>query len=471
MKGKIAYRFLFNYILMFFLSIIITIVVFILTGFANDVISKNLMKNYYTAEQLMQDNYLDIPYLEVIEDGGGVQVINSDLQVVLSKGIDTINAKVLTETEWTEFLSNSKEIGTPYSYSISYNEKGNYWLIVTFPTSIRIDVAIAHNELYVSRDTEVVWGVIVAVIMLYLLLLALVTVIYARITSISFVKPLKLLYQSAKQLEAGDYSARVEVKTKGEIGELGEVFNLMAKKIEDEIALRVKSEANRKQLILDISHDLKNPLSSILGYAEQLQNPIALPEEKRREYIKIIYENGIRLNGLINDLFEFSKLESGEYRMALEQTDLCEFIRTELAVLLPILEASEFSYDFIIPEKQMVVSIDKKQLDRVIFNLIHNAVRYNPKGTNIRIEVVQKENMVEIKIKDNGIGISREDAKHIFNAFYRVDSSRNSEKGGTGLGLAIAAKIINAHGGTIELFTAIGEGCEFVLTLPFIEKI
>lgn len=470
MKGKIANRFLINYLLMFIISILITIVVLILTDFANDVISKNLIKNQYTANDLMRDDYKAIPYQEVVSNGGGVQVINSKLEVVLSQGIDTINKQNLTMVEWSDFLTNSKRLGIPYSYTISYNEKEKFWLIITFPTSVRIDVAIAHNELYKSKDTQAVYGVIIAVILFYLLLLAIVTLIYSRLTSISLVNPLKKLYLGARQLGEGNYATRVEINANNEIGELGHIFNHMAEKIEKEIDLREKSEVSRKQLILDISHDLKNPLSSILGYTEQLKNNMELSEEKCREYLKVIYDNGIRLNGLINDLFELSRLESGEYKIVLEKTDICEYVRMELAVLLPMLEASEFAYEFFIPEDEIYVLADRKQLSRVLHNLIQNAVQYNPKGTNITIEITRKDGVVDVKIIDNGIGISKEVATHIFEPFVRVEPSRNPETGGAGLGLSIAEKIMNAHGGSIELITDVEQGCEFILHFSELAK-
>ena len=197
MRGKIANRFLVNYVLMLFISILITFMVFALTDFANDLINKNLMKNNYTAEQLMKDDYKLINYDAVLENGGGIQIINSGLEIIVSEGIDTFGKNKLSVAEWTDFLANSKEIGVPYSFDIEYNAAGDYWIVVTFPTSIRIELDIAHNELYPSKDMQNVGGFIVAIVLFYLLSLAVVTVIYSRITSIGFVDPLKKLYQNA----------------------------------------------------------------------------------------------------------------------------------------------------------------------------------------------------------------------------------------------------------------------------------
>lgn len=466
MRGKIANRFLVNYVLMFFISILITIMFFALTSFANDVISKNLMKNNYTAASLMKDDYRAIPYEEVLENGGGIQIIDSDLNVVLSEGIDTIGKSKLTMAEWTSFIAESKRIGVPYSFDIAYHQTGSYWIVVTFPTSVRIDINIAHNETYPSKDMQAVAGFIAAVGLFYLLSLALVTVIYSRITSIGFADPLKKLYQGAKRLGDGDYSARVDIKTKNEIAELGQIFNAMAERIEKEISLREGSEENRKKMILGISHDLKNPLAGIMGYAEQcLKNP-DLPDEKKQEYIRVIYDSCVRVNGLINDLFEYSKLESSEYKIEPVGTELCEFLRQELAVLLPLLDSAGFLYDFDIPEDEIYADVDPKEMSRVLYNLIGNAVRHNPAGTAVSLTAEQAGQEIRISIRDNGAGMKADMAEHIFEAFVRGDSARNSENGGTGLGLSIAEKIMKAHQGSIELITGAGKGCEFILRLP-----
>jgi signal transduction histidine kinase len=466
MRGKIANRFLINYVLMLFLSILITFIVFAMTDFANDIINKNLMKNNYTAEQLMKDDDRAIPYDEVLDHGGGVQIINSELEIVLSEGIDTIGKKKLSMKEWTEFLADSKKNGVPYSYDIAYNAEGEYWIIVTFPTSIRIDLDIAHNERYPSRDMHAVAGFIVAVVIFYLLSLALVTVIYSRITSIGFVDPLKKLYQIAKRLGEGDYTARVEMKTNNEIGELGQIFNTMAEKIEKEIALREFSEENRKRLILDISHDLKNPLAGMMGYAELCLKDPNLPEEKRLEYSKVIYDSCIRVNGLINDLFELSVLESSEYKIEPVRIDLCEYLREEISILLPLLDSAGFTYDFNIPEEEISASFDPKEMRRVLQNLIMNSIQYNREGTTLTMTAGQNEQEILVSIRDDGIGMPAETAAHAFEAFVRGDSARNSKSGGTGLGLSIAEKVMKAHGGSIELKTAENGGCEFILHLP-----
>lgn len=466
MNRKIQNRFLANYILMFIISTMIALFAFMLLGFAGDVISKTLVKNNYTAKSLMRDDYKNVDTTSVIDNGGGVQVINTNYKVVFSTGLNTISKDQLTTAEFTDFLIMSKSMGIPYSYSIEYNSKEQFWLVVTFPTSIRIDIDIAHNKDFASTDIQDVVGVIVAVILFYLILLALSTVIYSKLSSIGIINPLKKLCNSAQRLKEGDYSSRVDLNLKNEFGELEYIFNEMAQQIEREISLRRQSEENRKKLILDISHDLKNPLTSIMGYAELCYNKPDLSKEERSTYMKVIYENSLRANNLITDLFELSKIESPEYAIKKTRVDISEYMREEIGTFIATFDKAGFTYDFDIPEKEIFLEIDLKQIDRVFQNLVVNTVQNNPKGTKVMISLFEQGNEIIIIFKDNGIGIPKEIAKDIFYPFIRADSARNSQTGGTGLGLAIALKIIVAHGGNIRLKTDENCGCEFIISIP-----
>jgi signal transduction histidine kinase len=464
MKAKIANRFLTNYIIMFFISTLIAVFIFLLMGFASDLIAKNLVKNRYTAKNLMQDDYEKIDALPVVQNGGGIQVIDEDYRVILSKGLAKIVKSQLTAAEFTDFLTASKATGVRYSFDIAYNENREFWLVVTFPTSIRFDFAIASNLEEASVDTNEVAGVIFAIVLFYLLLLALSTVVYSKITSVSFVNPLKELGKSASRLKEGDYSARVNLHLKNEFGELEEAFNAMAGKIEEETALRKSSEEQRKKLILELSHDLKNPFASIVGYTELCLAKKDLNEDEREKYLKIIYNNSSRANKLINGLFELSKLESAEFKLTKEKTDVCEYLREEIAKNIPALEDAGFKYEFYIPDCEVFACLDKKLMDRVFQNLFSNAVSYNKKDTMLTVGLEDGEKEICITFKDNGIGMPPELAENSFQPFVR--RLPDAPPGGSGLGLSIVFSIIEAHGGKIALTTKENEGCEFTIRLP-----
>ncbi len=466
MSHKLQQRFLANYLLMFFLSIIIGLMGYLLLLFANDVLSKTLVKSRYTAESLMKDDFHAIDFSGVVENGGGVQVVNQDLQVVLTEGLDLLESKNLTQVEWTHFLTGSRQIRLPYSVSVAYNETHAFWLVVSFPTSLRIDFAIVHNSLYPSKDLNAVIGVLAAVAILYFLLLTVVAAIYSRITALSILNPLRKLCLSTRRLRDGDYTTRVDLNLKNEFKELQDTFNSMAEKLQQEAALREQMELNRRRMILDISHDLKNPLAAMMGHAEYCLAIDTPPSEEIKNSLRIICDHGKRANLLISGLFELSKLESPDYRLPTVKTDISEFLRQTAAQAVLSLEAAGFSYVFEIPEEELWVQMDTAAMSRVFQNLLSNAIAYNSKGTSVMIELTQTPTEVICSFSDNGTGIDKEVADRIFQPFVRADAARNSKTGGTGLGLAIVQKIIALHGGSIRLDTAPGKGCSFTITLP-----
>lgn len=463
---RIANQFVVNYILIFIISLILTFFALLLMDFADHVISDTLAKNNYTAESLMQDDYTKIDPEPVINNGGGVQVINRNYEVVYSAGLNAFANDQLSITEFTDFLMSSKGTGIPYSYSIEYNEKEQFWLVVTFPTSLRIDFAIVHNKDYDSVDKPKVTGVILAIVIFYFLMLAISTVVYSKLTSISIVNPLKEFCTSARRFKEGDYSARVDLNLNNEFAELQDTFNAMAGQIEHEISLRKKSEENRKQMVLDISHDLRNPLASIVGYAEFCLNHPELSPGEQNACLNTIYENGVRANRLISSLFELSKMESSEFVLNKVRVDICEFIREEVVKLIPVLDQAGFIYEFDIPEKEIFTLLDPEQMDRVFQNLVANTLQYNPPGTKLVIELVEQDAEIIMNFKDDGVGIPAKIAGNIFKPFVRADRARNSQTGGAGLGLAIVEQIITAHDGSISLNTDTDCGCEFVIHIP-----
>jgi signal transduction histidine kinase len=354
--------------------------------------------------------------------------------------------------------SNSK----PYHYDIIYQPKGEFWLIVTFPTSIRLDFKLVHNKDAPPGDFKQAAGAITFVVLSYLLILALFTFIYSRITAARITKPLKKLCDGTRLLREGDYSARVDLRLKNEFAELQNTFNEMAARIGREIALRQKSEEDRRRLILDISHDLKNPLSSIQGYAEMLCQKSESPE------LTVIHQNSQRANRLLNELFELSKLDSPDFALKPAKTDICETLRQICAEIVPQLESANFKYEFDIPEDSIYVMLDAGHFGRLIQNLTDNAVRYNPKGTTISVSLTVHNKTAIIDFNDNGIGIPSHLTQDIFKPFVRADDSRNSQTGGSGLGLSIAKKIAQAHGGDLILCEGGNKGCNFKITIPII---
>lgn len=457
MTRKLSNQFLKNFLMVFLLTIMDTVLAFVLLTMASNLISGSLVKNKYPASSIVKDDYHQIDSSQIVKSGGGVQVIDKEYRVVYSEGIDTIGKEELSVEEFTSFLMESRE--KPYHYDILYHSEGEYWLIVTFPTSIRIDFSLVHNKDAIPEDVMRAGFVLAFVFICFFLVLALFAFIYSRITAASITIPLKKLCDGTRLLREGDYSVRVDLQLKNEFAELQKTFNEMAERIEHEIALREKSEEDRRRLILDISHDLKNPMSSIQGYAELLLQKTSSPEAE------IIYQNSQRANRLLNELFELSKIDNPDFKLKLARTDICEALRQVCGETYPQLESAGFNYDFDIPEESVYVMLDEGNFARIFQNLTDNAVRYNPKGTTVSVKLSVQNEIVVVDFCDDGVGIPEHLAQDIFKPFVRVDDSRNSKTGGSGLGLSIAKKIATSHGGDLELIP-VEKGSCFRITFP-----
>ncbi len=225
----------------------------------------------------------------------------------------------------------------------------------------------------------------------------------------------------------------------------------------------------REDLILDISHDLKNPLASIMGYSETLINSDDLNSEEMKEYLTIINRNSYRANKLINDLFEFSLYNNTDYQFNLVKQDICEVLRQIIANFIPEFDHKEFIYDFEIFDESYYVMMDEEKLYRAINNILENKVKYNKAGNEIFIKTEIIDDKFYIRFFDNGDTIPEEYKESIFNPFVRTDKSRNSKTGGTGLGLSITKRILNKHNGDIKILES-EIGTNFEVYLPLLRE-
>ena len=187
-------------------------------------------------------------------------------------------------------------------------------------------------------------------------------------------------------------------------------------------------EENRNQLIRDISHDLKNPLMGIQGYAELCMGKEDITQQQMQDYLELIRNNSIRANELLMNLFDYAKLESADFVLKREKVDFGEFLRQELIAWIPELENKHFSYEADIPEQALDVMIDVAQMKRVFSNLFGNAIKYNPDGTSIFLAVREVLGKCEIVFSDSGIGMDEEYAKTLFEPFSRPDNQVHIEK-------------------------------------------
>lgn len=413
------------------------------------------------AENIIKDNYKDIDVTEILKVKGWIEIVDTDFNVTYTSGNPKINRSKYTKDEFYNKIINANYdlfTNDQYIYNIAYNSKKDFTLIVYLPNDNYFNSSIKKPTIGVRNF----FGIAIT---LYLALFILIMIIYTKITSRNLTTPLKELMRGVKNIYKGDYSTRIQLKSQNEFGQLRDAFNGMAEKIEEERKLKEKSEETKRRLIMDISHDLKNPLASIRGYADLLVKNPDISKENKIKYLNIIEHNSIRVNDLITDLFELSKFESIDFNLELKTIDICEFLREVIADYIPSMDEKNIEYNFYIPNNSIYLTIDSKHMHRAVSNLITNSIKYNSEGIKLNISVEDLEECVLLVIEDNGIGIPKELELDIFNPFVRVDSSRNSKSGGTGLGLAITKTIIEKHGGKIALESDKNQGCKFIITL------
>ncbi|MCY6354969.1 HAMP domain-containing sensor histidine kinase [Clostridium sp. ZS2-4] len=460
-KRKIANLLLKNYVLLYFLMTFILLVSLVITIYVTSISIKNVDETKLIASQIIRNDYKTINVSEILRVNGFIEIIDKDLNVIYTKGISVENKKKYTKEQYYKMLINSGDnfqYENDYIYSFAYNKNKDFLLVVVIPNK--------NLQALYNKDSKIKPDfVIKSVVFFYLIILVLGILLYSRLTSKNFVAPLKILLNGVKRITEGDYSTRIDLKSQNEFGDLKDAFNLMASKIEEEKNLKEKSEKNRRRLIMDISHDLKNPLASVIGYSDLLIKNPEISNKERTKYLTVIENNSIRANNLIKDLFEFSKFESTDFNLNLIKKDICEFLRELIALYIPQMEEKHINYNFDIPEKNIFIYFDSQSMDRAISNLLINAIKYNSPYINLDIVVKETLHSLEIVVKDNGIGISKNLSKDIFEPFVRVDSARNYKSGGTGLGLAITKTLIQKQGGTIELETDTDKGCIFTITL------
>ena len=420
-----------------------------------------------TAQYIINQSYKDINATNFIKHKGYVEVLDKNLVIVMQNGSKHAVGFKYTQKYYNDMITNNLKDG--YFYSSKDENEKDFILITAMPNSIfdAYTWGLEHkDQLEEESDpnkTRLTFLTIFPFIIFIFLLSTMV--LYSKLTSMIFVKPLKKLLQGVNTVKNGEYSARVEINSLNEIGQLKDAFNLMAEKIQQEKLLKEKAENNRKRMILDISHDLKNPLTSILGYSEFLLENDDIAIEEKNKLLKVINNNSRRANDLIQDLFEFSRVESTEYKLEIGKHDIGEFLREFIAGYVPMMEQKGVQYKFDVTEDEVEILFDRKNLDRALSNIILNSIKYNSQGITIGISLLLQNDVAIITIEDDGIGIPIEFQENIFDPFVRVDTTRNSKSGGTGLGLAISKSIIEKHGGDITLVQNINKGCKFIIKL------
>lgn len=226
-----------------------------------------------------------------------------------------------------------------------------------------------------------------------------------------------------------------------------------------------KLEQMRKDFVANVSHELKTPVTSIKGFTETLLDGAMDNKETLEAFLSIILKESDRLQTLIQELLELSKIEQQGFKLAIQEMDLHKLLEDVIALLNGKAKEKDILLELISKQDQVFIKGDIDRLKQVFINLIANAITYTPPGGNVNVILLQNGEKVRVHVKDTGVGIKKEEIPRIFERFYRVDRARSRNSGGTGLGLAIVKHLIEAHHGQISVRSEINEGSEFIIEL------
>ena len=322
------------------------------------------------------------------------------------------------------------------------------------------------NVLVPQIKSLVIQGIISFLIILSLTAFVLILWIYR-----SILRPLNVLRIATNQIREGDLDYKVVSYSEDEIGELCNDFEKMRIRLKNLIEAQLKYEEDIKELISNISHDLKTPLTAIKGYAEGLNDGVADTKEKQEKYLKTISSKANDMSVLVDELSYYAKIDSDTVPYSFKGVSLQEYFNDcieDLKLDTEIKNTEIILNNYV--DSSVYIVADGEQLKRVIHNIVGNSVKYLDKEKGlIQIRIRDIGEYVQLEIEDNGSGIGKDELPFIFERFYRADASRNSKKGGSGLGLAIAKKVIEDHSGQIWAESETGKGTTIIFTLKKIK--
>ena len=392
------------------------------------------------------------------------QITGSKIPIVSPSGI--IVASSLTELNVDEpdviqGFDVTALRGSFYSVGNFYNTFSTQHITVSSPITSGY---LVHGYVIVSYDTQKLKenaNQLLNIDYIFLFILFLLSLIILIFFTELVYLPLRRIIAATEQYASGNLHYEITVDSDDEIGYLAASLAYMAQEL-------AKGEDNQKQIVANVSHDFRSPLTSIKGYLEAMQDG-TIPEEMYPQYMGIVIAESERLIKLTNNLLTLNNLNTNGMMLDITDFDINNVIRQTVSTFEGTCREKMISMDLTLTGNMLYVKADLTKIQQVLYNLIDNAIKFSGKNSTIHIDTNEKGNKVFISVKDEGIGIPKESIPLIFDRFYKSDLSRGKDKKGTGLGLSITREIIRAHDENINVISTEGVGTEFIFSLPISE--
>ena len=321
---------------------------------------------------------------------------------------------------------------------------------------------IDNKETVTSLNAEI-FSIIIEAMAIGLLIAILLGLLLAK----TMVTPIQSLTKAAEKVASGDFSESVENDARDEIGVLSRTFNDMAGQLERNIEDLQNAEQMRKEFVANVSHELRTPVTSIRSYAETLCDAgSTMDAATEQRFLEVIVRESDRMTKIVQDLLTLSRFDAGSIAFDFQKFSFEKSVQDVYNAQL--LEAQKHGHNFGLQFESELPEIvgDRARIEQVLINMLSNAIKYTPDGGRIRMTAGTKGDKVWCTVRDNGIGIPKQDIDRVFERFYRVDKARSRESGGTGLGLSIAYEIVQRHDGEMTLHSQKGKGTAITVTLP-----
>lgn len=459
-------------IINYFITLIILFIIIKLADCSSDFIIGNFVfkdqtLSYPKLSSMYNKDFNKINVGILGKIGGWVEVLDENKKVIYVKGQKKDKVMQYNEKQLYELLCPQE----PYSKQNPYigcltEVKGknneSYIFMIKMDRRKMESSLLYKPSLFDKNDVPLIletYGIQYSIQLLYLLI---GLYIYSRISSKFITKPLKTFVNSIKKIKGLDYDARTNVKGLKELQDVENEFNEMTVKLQQVKEENRRIDESKKRLLVDLSHDLKTPITSMQGFSKLLLEE-NIGEEEKEKYLNIIYNKSVYATLLIEDLFELSKLEDSEYSISFVKNDFGEWLRRLIVEYYEEFNNHGFNLKINISEQPIIFKFDEKYMKRAIANILNNSLKYNKSGTTEEITCYLENEVIFLKISNDGEIIAEAIKNKIFEPFVK---SEHKKIEGSGLGLAITKKIIEKHGGSITLSSEENEDTVFDILLP-----
>lgn len=455
-KSNLRYK-IWLYLIVFSLSILLCLWLFqviFLDGYYKWYKTKELINTIET----ITTTYNEDRYEEILDNisydrGVCIELMKNDKLVYVSsfynKGCITTTPDNYNYKE--DFI---KSDNTSARYTLRNTRFGNQTLVLGVKLNQKTHMFVSASLEPIDATVRILRSQLFYITLLVILLSLLVSYFISRIIS----SPITKMKKKAIEMARGNYNITFEKSDIDEINELSKALNYACSEL-------VKTEDLRRELMANVSHDLKTPLTMIKAYAELIRDVTYKDEEKMNKNLNTIIEETDRLNVLVNDILELSKLKSNSTPLDVEEFDLNELIKTILKRYDIYVEKE--NYNIIYKEQKNVkIKADKKRIEQVIYNLVNNAINYTGDDKKVIINIKQDKYKIRVEVKDTGKGIEKKDLEYIWDKYYKVDKTHSRVQVGSGIGLSIVKNILIEHKFEYGVETKINKGTTFYFEIP-----